>query len=52
MRIDRRMEKDKNFEDSFYSETNMCYLQCNIQQLNEGKVITKTMEELENMENE
>lgn len=38
--------------DPFYSESNMRHLQKSIQQLEEGRVITKTMEELEEMAGE
>ncbi len=38
--------------DPFYSESNMKALEKSIKQLEEGKVVTKTMEELEAMENE
>ena len=38
--------------DPFYSEKNMKRLEESIQQLEEGKVVVKTMEELEAMENE
>lgn len=36
----------------FYSESNMNYLNQSIEQLKQGKVIVKTMAELEAMENE
>ncbi|MCL2640211.1 MAG: type II toxin-antitoxin system RelB/DinJ family antitoxin [Phycisphaerales bacterium] len=36
--------------DPFYSEENQAVLRRSIQELNEGKVITKTMEELRAME--
>lgn len=39
-------------DDPFYSESNQKALRESIQQLNEGKVIHKTMEELEQMANE
>ncbi len=38
--------------DSFYSESNMKELEKSIQQLKDGKVVIKTMEELEAMGNE
>lgn len=38
--------------DSFYSESNMKALKESIKQLKEGKVVVKTMEELEAMERE
>ncbi len=38
--------------DPFYSESNMKELEKSIQQLKDGKVVIKTMEELEAMENE
>lgn len=38
--------------DPFYSESNIKYLKESIRQLEEGKVVTKTMEELEQMANE
>ena len=38
--------------DPFYSESNMKALEKSIQQLKDGKVVTKTIEELEAMENE
>ena len=39
-------------EDLFYSESNMRRLKESEQQIKEGKVVVKTMEELEAMENE
>lgn len=39
-------------EDPFYSEANMAHLRQGIKELNEGKFVVKTMEELEKMENE
>ena len=48
---ERRLPFDVVASDPFYSESNMKFLQRSIQQLNEGKVITKTMDELEEMEN-
>lgn len=38
--------------DPFYSENNMNALEKSIKQLEEGKVVVKTMEELEAMEND
>ena len=38
--------------DPFYSESNLAALDHSIQQLKEGKVVIKTMEELEAMANE
>ncbi len=38
--------------DPFYSENNMKALEKSMQQLKDGKVVIKTMEELEAMENE
>jgi len=38
--------------DPFYSEENMSYLRESLRQAKEGKVITKTLEELKAMENE
>ena len=38
--------------DPFYSESNMKAISESIKQLEEGKVVVKTMEELEAMENE
>ena len=37
--------------DSFFSESNMRHLQRSIKQIEEGKVIVKTMDELEEMAN-
>lgn len=48
---ERRLPFDVVASDSFYSESNMKHLQRGIQQLGEGKVITKTMDELEEMAN-
>jgi len=39
-------------DDPFYSESNQIALRESIKQLNEGKVVYKTMEELEQMANE
>lgn len=38
--------------DPFYSESNMNHLRKSIAQIKEGRVVEKTMEELERMENE
>ena len=38
--------------DPFYSEENVKWIKESIKQLNEGKVVTKTIEELERMANE
>lgn len=38
--------------DPFYSESNIAHIMKGIEQLNSGKTVTKTMEELEEMENE
>lgn len=53
----KKMTREKRipFEvsmDPFYSESNLAALDHSIQQLNEGKVVIKTMEELEAMANE
>ena len=53
----RKMCREKRipFEvsiDSFYSKSNIKALKESINQLKEGKVITKTLEELEEMEDE
>lgn len=48
-------EKKIPFEisaDPFYSERNIAYLKQSLENANQGKVIAKTMEELEAMENE
>lgn len=47
---ERRLPFDVVASDSFYSESNMKHLQRSIQQLEEGRVIVKTMEELEELE--
>lgn len=52
----KKMTREKRipFEvsmDPFYSESNLAALDHSIQQLKEGKVVIKTMEELEAMEN-
>ena len=46
---ERRLPFDVVASDQFYSESNMKHLQRSIRQLDEGKVITKTMDELEKM---
>lgn len=38
--------------DPFYSESNINYLMQSIENINQGKVVEKTIEELEEMENE
>ena len=53
----RKMSREKRipFEvsiDPFYSESNIKALKESIKQLEEGKVVVKTIEELEAMENE
>ena len=53
----RKMSREKRipFEvslDPFYSESNMKAIQESVKQVEEGKVVVKTMEELEAMENE
>ena len=48
---ERRLPFDVVASDPFYSESNMRHLQRSIQQLDEGKVVVKTMEELEEMAN-
>lgn len=53
----KKMTREKRipFEvsmDPFYSESNLAALDHSIQQLKEGKVVIKTMEELETMANE
>ena len=53
----KKMTREKRipFEvsmDPFYSESNLAALHHSIQQLKEGKVVIKTMEELEAMANE
>ena len=52
----KKMTREKRipFEvsmDPFYSESNMAAISHSLKQLEEGKVITKTLEELEAMEN-
>ena len=44
---ERRLPFDLVASDPFYSGSNMKHLQRSIQQLEEGRVIVKTMEELE-----
>lgn len=46
---ERRLPFDVVASDQFYSESNMKHLQRSVRQLDEGKVITKTMDELEKM---
>ena len=48
---ERRLPFDVVASDPFYSESNMKHLRRSIQQLEEGQVIVKTMEELEEMVN-
>jgi len=53
----KKMAREKRlpFEvsiDPFFSRSNMAALKESIQQFDEGKVVTKTMEELERMANE
>ena len=48
---ERRLPFDVVASDPFYSENNMRHLQHSIQQLDEGKVVIKTMDELEEMAN-
>ena len=53
----RKMSREKRipFEvsiDPFYSESNLKAINKSIKQLEEGKVVVKTIEELEEMENE
>lgn len=48
---ERRLPFDVVASDPFYSESNMRHLQRSIQQLDEGKIVIKTMEELEEMAN-
>lgn len=53
----RKMSREKRipFEvslDPFYSESNMKAIQESVKQIEDGKVVEKTMEELEAMENE
>ena len=39
------------YDDSFYSENNMKWLQDSVTQMKNGKVVTKTIDELEAMTN-
>ena len=53
----RKMSREKRipFEvslDPFYSESNMKAIQESVKQIEDGKVVVKTIEELEAMENE
>lgn len=53
----KKMSREKRipFEvsvDPFYSESNMKAINAGISQLSQGKIVTKTIEELEAMENE
>ena len=49
----KKMTREKRIPfDPFYSESNLAALNHSIQQLKEGKVVIKTMEELEAMANE
>ena len=48
---ERRLPFDVVASDPFFSETNMKYLQMSIKQLDEGRVVVKTMDELEAMAN-
>lgn len=48
---ERRLPFDVVASDQFYSEDNMKRLQRSVRQLDEGKVVTKTMDELEKMAN-
>ena len=53
----RKMSREKRIPfdvsiDPFYLESNMKAIEESIKQLREGKVVVKTMEELEAMENE
>ena len=49
---ERRLPFDVVASDQFYSEDNMKRLRQSVRQLDEGKVVTKTMDELEKMGNE
>ena len=50
---DRRLPFDVvQSQDPFYCEENQRFLQKSLQQIKEGKVVVKTMEELEAMERE
>lgn len=46
---ERRLPFDVVVPDPFYYECNVRHLEKSIQQLNEGKVVVKTMDELERM---
>ncbi len=46
---ERRLPFDVVASDPFYSESNMRHLNRSAQQINDGKVVTKTIEELEEM---
>ena len=48
---ERKLPFEVVASDSFFSESNMRHLQRSIKQLEEGKVIVKTMDELEEMAN-
>lgn len=53
----RKMTREKRIPfdvsiDPFYSESNMKAIQESIKELEEGKIVVKTMDELEAMENE
>lgn len=48
---ERRLPFDVVASDQFYSEDNMKRLRQSVRQLDEGKVVTKTMDELEKMAN-
>lgn len=49
---ERRLPFDVVASDPFYSECNINHLRRSIRQLEEGRVVTKSMEELERMANE
>jgi len=42
----------KDSDDGFYDETNVRWIKGSIEQLNQGKIIVKTIEELERMADE
>ena len=48
---ERRLPFDIVASDSFYSDSNVKHIQQSIQQLEDGKVIVKTMDELEELAN-
>ena len=48
---ERRLPFDVVASDPFYTESNVKHLLRSIQQLDEGKVVTKTMDELEELAN-